>query len=150
MCVALARVMEQKNVNVHFAISFLKERLCQMKEYDKRFIEKNHSNTVYLSRGRLHISPSKMTSFSPVYVISTICNDYISHREWRNSDEKREGLTLNPLTWKIWWAPNNTSRWQMGFNSAFKGLIILSHNPTGIHLHKTGHHILINTYPTYV
>ena len=34
-------------------------------------------------------------------------------------------LTLNPLTWKIWWAPNNASRWQMGFNSAFKGLIPL-------------------------
>jgi hypothetical protein len=32
-------------------------------------------------------------------------------------------LTLNPLTWKIWWAPNNASRWKMGFNSAFKGLI---------------------------
>jgi len=31
-------------------------------------------------------------------------------------------LTLNPLTWKIWWAPNNPSRWQMGFNSACKGL----------------------------
>jgi hypothetical protein len=26
------------------------------------------------------------------------------------------------LTWKIWWAPNNASRWQMGFNSAFGGL----------------------------
>ena len=31
-------------------------------------------------------------------------------------------LTLNPLTWKIRSAPNNASRWQMGFNSAFKGL----------------------------
>ena len=31
-------------------------------------------------------------------------------------------LTLIPLTWKIWWAPNNASRWQMGFNSAFKVL----------------------------
>ena len=31
-------------------------------------------------------------------------------------------LTLNPLTWKIWWAPNNASRWQMGFNLAFIGL----------------------------
>jgi len=28
-------------------------------------------------------------------------------------------LTLNPLTWKIWWAPNNASRWQMGFNFAY-------------------------------
>ena len=24
--------------------------------------------------------------------------------------------------WKIWWAPNNASKWQMGFNSAFEGL----------------------------
>jgi len=24
--------------------------------------------------------------------------------------------------WRIWWAPNNSSRWQMGFNSAFEGL----------------------------
>ena len=30
-------------------------------------------------------------------------------------------LTLILLTWKIWWAPNNASRWQMGFNSAFEG-----------------------------
>ena len=34
-------------------------------------------------------------------------------------------LTLNPLTWKIWWATNNASRWQMGFNSAFKGLKVV-------------------------
>jgi len=32
-------------------------------------------------------------------------------------------LTLILLTWRIWWASNNASRWQMGFNSAFKGLI---------------------------
>ena len=34
------------------------------------------------------------------------------------------GLTLILLTWTIWWAPNNASRWQMGFNSAFKGLML--------------------------
>ena len=34
-------------------------------------------------------------------------------------------LTLNPLTWKIWWAPNDASRWQMGFNSAFKELTFI-------------------------
>jgi len=33
-------------------------------------------------------------------------------------------LTLILLTWKIRWASNNASIWQMGFNSAFKGLII--------------------------
>jgi len=32
-------------------------------------------------------------------------------------------LTLILLTWRIWWPPNNASRWQMGFNLAFKGLI---------------------------
>jgi hypothetical protein len=32
-------------------------------------------------------------------------------------------LTLILLTWSIWWAPNNASKWQMGFNWAFKGLI---------------------------
>jgi len=32
------------------------------------------------------------------------------------------GLTLILLTWRIWWASNNASRRQMGFNSVFKGL----------------------------
>ena len=31
-------------------------------------------------------------------------------------------LTLTLLTWRIWWASNNARRWQIGFNSAFKGL----------------------------
>jgi hypothetical protein len=34
-------------------------------------------------------------------------------------------LTLILLTWRIWWAPNNASRWRMEFNSAFKGLKLL-------------------------
>ena len=37
-------------------------------------------------------------------------------------------LTLILLTWRIWWATNNASRWQMGFNSAFKELIKISYN----------------------
>jgi len=31
-------------------------------------------------------------------------------------------LTLTLPNWRIWWAPNNASRWQMEFNSAFEGL----------------------------
>jgi len=31
-------------------------------------------------------------------------------------------LTLILLTWRIWWAPNNASRWRIGFNWTFKGL----------------------------
>ena len=34
-------------------------------------------------------------------------------------------LTLILLTWRKWWAPNNASKQQMGFNSGFKGLIHL-------------------------
>jgi len=37
-------------------------------------------------------------------------------------------LTLILLTWRIWWAPNNASRWQMEFNSAFKGLMWQTHD----------------------
>jgi len=31
-------------------------------------------------------------------------------------------LTLILLTWRKWWAPNNASKEEMGFNSGFKGL----------------------------
>jgi len=34
----------------------------------------------------------------------------------------RSYITLILLTWRIWRALNNASRWQMGFNLAFKGL----------------------------
>jgi len=33
-------------------------------------------------------------------------------------------LTLILLPWRIWWAPNNANRWQVGFNLVFKGLIL--------------------------
>jgi len=33
-------------------------------------------------------------------------------------------LTLALLTWRIWWAPNNAKKWQIGFNPAFRGLIL--------------------------
>ena len=35
-------------------------------------------------------------------------------------------LTLILLTWTIWRAPTNASKWRMGFNSAFKALRIIS------------------------
>ena len=33
-------------------------------------------------------------------------------------------LTLILQTCRKWWTPNNASKWQMAFNSAFKGLIV--------------------------
>jgi hypothetical protein len=40
----------------------------------------------------------------------------------------RWDLTLILLTSTKWWAPANASKWQMGFNSAFKGLNQLLEN----------------------
>ena len=39
-------------------------------------------------------------------------------------------VTLILLTCRIWWAPNNASKWQMGFNLAFRGLNIKHYNPS--------------------
>ena len=36
-----------------------------------------------------------------------------------------KGLILILLTWTIWRVPTNGSKWQMGFNSAFKGLTLI-------------------------
>jgi hypothetical protein len=45
--------------------------------------------------------------------------EYLREQFPKFSDAK---LTLILLTWSIWWAHNNASKWQLGFNSAFKGL----------------------------
>jgi hypothetical protein len=50
-------------------------------------------------------------------------------------------LTLTLLTWTIWRAPTNASKWRMGFNSAIKGLKyrcekLISHNWEGGALYK--------------
>ena len=37
-------------------------------------------------------------------------------------DNHSSKLTLILLTRRIWWFPDNASKWQMGFNSALKGL----------------------------
>ena len=64
--------------------------------------------------------------------------------------EEYGSLNLILLTLRIWWAPNNASKWQMGFNSAFKGLIswlcIFLHSPVTSCL--LGPNILLNTYIT--
>jgi len=48
---------------------------------------------------------------------STLLSDCKFRKNWRS---ETHSLTL--LTWTIWWAHNNASKWQMGFNSAFKRL----------------------------
>ena len=41
---------------------------------------------------------------------------------WLSGSVMKTPLTLILLTWRIWWAPNNASKWEKGFNSAFKEL----------------------------
>ena len=43
----------------------------------------------------------------------------LTHQIFGKNSKK---LTLILPTWIIWWAPNNANKWQMGFNSALKGL----------------------------
>ena len=42
---------------------------------------------------------------------------YSKHRSFPYTE-----LTLILLTWRIWWAPNNANKWQVGFSSAFNPL----------------------------
>ena len=55
-------------------------------------------------------------------LIFTCSLDWNQH--WRDGASLmlRTSLTLTLLTWRVWWAPTNACKWQMGFNSAFKGL----------------------------
>ena len=51
-----------------------------------------------------------------------ISGEMALYLNFRNLITKSGYLTLYLLTWRIWWGPNKASRWQMGFNSAFKGV----------------------------
>ena len=50
---------------------------------------------------------------------------YFPNKKLKKKRKVHSTLTLILLTWRIGRAPNNASKWQMGFNSAFKGLIHL-------------------------
>jgi len=68
--------------------------------------------------------------FGCLCFLSAVCDVICSHILWTavlytNPALPNKGsLTLNLLTTTIVAPPNNASRWQMGFNSVFKGLNI--------------------------
>jgi len=74
-----------------------------MKEWGKRYKKK--------------VCPVSILSLDVVQKMRT----YV--KIWVRLSGNPPALTLILLTWRVWWAPNITSRWQMKFNSAFKGLI---------------------------
>ena len=56
----------------------------------------------------------------------TQINTFMRHDEYSNSTSTPMllfFLTLTLLMWRIRWAHTNASKWQMGLNLAFKGLI---------------------------
>jgi hypothetical protein len=60
----------------------------------------------------------------PWYKVMRINCRKESERVWRNLLARTalyQPLTLILLTWRIWWAPNNASKWQMGFNWRLEG-----------------------------
>jgi len=72
----------------------------------------------------------KKFSFKTVYKMwfgwSRCCietDDAVSSVAYSPASLALPALTLILLTWRIGWAPNNASKWQMGFNSVFKGLM---------------------------
>jgi len=58
------------------------------------------------------------------YTCRAACRYWVGHPEVGDCAVVRltNWLTLYLLMWRIWWAPNNASRGQMGFKLAFKGL----------------------------
>jgi len=52
-----------------------------------------------------------------------VCSE-IRTKHSMQSEHHVKYLTLFLLTWRIWWAPNKASKWQMGFNLVFKGLML--------------------------
>ena len=61
----------------------------------------------------------------------TVTKMSVQHSQWKTERTHTHtahthtltSLTLTLLTWTIWRVPTNASKWRMGFNSAFKGLI---------------------------
>ena len=78
-------------------------------------IESAYTETCYIVKsGRLVLKCYAVTGVVCVYVAS--CYTHMG------SEDSAVRLTLILLTWTIWRAPTNASKWRMGFNSAFKGL----------------------------
>jgi len=72
------------------------------------------------------VSISQLYCLSFKYSSTCFWHPHAHHQELINCSSRlwfmHVLLTLILLTWRIWWAPNNASKQQMGFNSAFKGL----------------------------
>ena len=81
----------------------------------------DHTASVYVYRSYCFSCMCKLLQ-SPV-ISSVLDHTSPSGLYSRTHPDFVPPFTLTLLTWRIWWPPNNASKWQMGFNSAFKGLM---------------------------
>ena len=68
-------------------------------------------------------------------------------------NRRKRRLTLNLLTTTIVAHPSNASKWQMGFNSAFKGIVVVSRLRVKLSWHvamKVLSHMRSNLLPSCV
>jgi len=77
---------------------------------------------IYVLCGELRVIISLYSINWLVFIIETECV-YCAVRSGSLNHKQLlfpyTALTVILLTWRIWRAPNNASKWQMGFNSAF-------------------------------
>ena len=81
-------------------------------------------NTIWRGRNACWITTAINTQSEYVIFIAFPRQQWLRERVCVTLQYIASGmLTLILLTWTIWRAPTNASKWRMGFNSAFKGLI---------------------------
>jgi hypothetical protein len=83
---------------------------------------------IHITYMKFVVNDSHCISLTLILLTWTIWRAPTNASKWRMGfNSAFKGLTLILLTWTIWRAPTNASKWRMGFNSAFKGVILL-HN----------------------
>jgi hypothetical protein len=66
------------------------------------------------------LAPRHLHHIASVITITEFCSN--AFHSFPLNEIRTNAVTLTLLKWRIGWAPNNASRWQMGFNLPFKGL----------------------------
>jgi len=90
----------------------------------RRDIQQLHSSEIHKKYQRSYFAAVLLTianlhTILHAHLFRAVCmNVYQSDRGL-----ERISLALILLNWRVWWAPNDASKWQMGFNSVFNGLI---------------------------
>ena len=82
-----------------------------------RFLDHTQRRTTV---GRTPLDEWLLVAETSTWQHTTLTTDKHPCPRW-DSNPRSQQASL--LTWRKWWTPNNASKWQMGFNSAFKGLI---------------------------